>query len=103
MKSQHTPTPWHIKEGWDGHVFGPKDEMITRGTDCRTSSSKTNAEFIVRAVNSYEALLEFAKNNHETCADCEGTGKIYKHADPTSGQWVSCPIAEMIREAEGKK
>lgn len=49
-----------------------------------------------RAVNAYDALMEFAKAHHETCEYCEGTGKIYNNADPTSGQWVACPIAELI-------
>ena len=47
-----------------------------------------------------EPLLEFAKKHHEVCEDCEGTGKIYKHADPTSGQWVYCPYADAIEKAE---
>lgn len=47
-------------------------------------------------------LLEFAKKHHEVCEDCEGTGKIYKHADPTSGQWVPCPVSEVIRIKTGE-
>ena len=54
--------------------------------------AKENAELV-------EVLLEFAEKHHEVCEDCEGTGKIYKHADPTSGQWVPCPISEAIRIA----
>lgn len=46
-----------------------------------------------------EVLLEFAEKHHEVCEDCEGTGKIYKHADPTSGQWIPCPVSEAIRIA----
>lgn len=53
--------------------------------------------------NTFETLLEFAKKHHEVCGDCEGTGKIYNNADPTSGQWVECPYAEAIRKAEPKK
>lgn len=49
-----------------------------------------------------KVLLEFAKKHHEVCEDCEGTGKVYNNADPTSGQWVYCPYAEAIRRAEGK-
>lgn len=45
-------------------------------------------------------LLEFAKKHHEVCFDCEGTGKVYNNADPTSGQWVACPYAEAILKAE---
>jgi len=48
----------------------------------------------------YGVLFQFAKKHHEVCEDCEGTGKIYKHADPTSGQWVPCPVQEIL---EGRK
>lgn len=41
-------------------------------------------------------LMDFAKKHHEVCEDCEGTGKIYKHADPTTGQWIPCPVAELL-------
>jgi len=61
-KTKHTPTPWEIKEGWSGHIFGPNHEMISRAMDCRKSSAQENAAFIVRAVNSHEALLEVAKD-----------------------------------------
>lgn len=31
------------------------------------------------------------------CVDCEGCGKIYKHNDPRSGQWVPCPCAGGVK------
>lgn len=70
----------------DAQAFTPVGNVVT----------EANAEFIVRAVNSHEALLGFAKKHHEVCEDCEGTGKIYKHADPTTMQWVPCSVAEIL-------
>lgn len=60
-----------------------------------TSEIKSNKKI-------YGMLLEFAKKNHESCEDCLGDGKIYKHADPTSGQWMPCPYLEAIEQAERK-
>ena len=65
-------------------------------------NSVEQAAFIVKAVSSFDALLEFAQKHHEVCGECEGTGKIYNNADPTSGQWVYCPYAEAIGKAQGE-
>ncbi len=45
-------------------------------------------------------LFEFAKRHHEFCEDCEGTGKVYKHHDPTTMQWISCPIDNILKGIE---
>jgi hypothetical protein len=74
--SEHTPTPWKITgmpfdtsfplaiEGADGFrpaaVYG--DGILNRGT------TKANAELIVRAVNSHEALVNAAR--YATCPEC---------------------------------
>ena len=55
-----------------------------------------HAAFMVRAVKNYVPLLDFARRHHDCCDDCGGTGKIYNNADPTSGQWVPCPVAEIL-------
>lgn len=52
---------------------------------------------------SAETLLEFANKQHEVCEDCSGTGRIYKHADPTTNQWVECPYAVAIAVSEGRR
>lgn len=39
-------------------------------------------------------------NGYERCMDCEGTGRIYNNADPTSGQWVECECVELISKAK---
>lgn len=30
------------------------------------------------------------QNPHTGCPDCDGDGRIWNNADPTSGQWVEC-------------
>lgn len=51
---------------------------------------------ISEIIHDHRILVEFAVKHHEVCEDCEGTGKIYKHHDPTTGQWMPCPIAELL-------
>lgn len=31
------------------------------------------------------------------CSECNGEGVIYNNADPTSGQWVECECATLLR------
>ena len=61
MKTEHTPTPWRIGDA--GHtVFGPPNGTPSPVTIAPLSiakgAGKANARFIVRAVNSHEALVE---------------------------------------------
>ena len=99
-KTQHTPFP----QDETCPPFLNKDSMTHDCPFCgskfttETSLWSHNRREIDRFVNSEEKLLDFAKRHHKTCEDCEGTGKIYKHADPTTGQWVPCPIAEILGE-----
>lgn len=55
----HTPTPWNVDcwglEEKDWSIEDPNHKDIVRGL------SQKDAEFIVRAVNSHEALLEALK------------------------------------------
>lgn len=69
-KTEHSPLPWEIKkEGQDEFWFGrgylslrQKDNIDYSSEICPISPSrKTDAEFIVRACNSFEALLEACK------------------------------------------
>lgn len=102
-KAQHTPTPWHLEQTAVYKAIRGKDgEHIGFLSIQEPQKEKGDAEFIVRAVNSHEALLQFAKEHHEVCSDCEGTGKIYNNADPTSGQWVYCPYYKAIEQAEAR-
>ena len=69
QETKHAPTPWRIDGGtnnrgeqfiWtNGNYFG--GHAIACVYD-RMKDAKENAEFIVRAVNSHEALLESLKD-----------------------------------------
>lgn len=105
VKTKHTPTPWTLNGQSIEERKTPSCAIAyvyDESDDSLYTNGKSNAEFIVRAVNSHEALLKFAKIHHEVCEECEGTGKIYNNADPTSGQWVECEYLTAINEAEGK-
>jgi hypothetical protein len=104
--TKHTPTPWYISKNEMRNpaitTQKPGQPYTMAGEVCTSVRRMDDAEFIVRAVNSHDALLKFAKEHHEVCSECEGTGKIYKHNDPTTMQWVPCPYAEAIAQVEGK-
>lgn len=36
------------------------------------------------------ALADLAPNEASECEDCDGFGRSFNNADPTSGQWVAC-------------
>jgi len=36
---------------------------------------------------------------HDECEVCDGHGKIWKHADPTTGQWIACD-ADVLKDKE---
>src|SRR6185436_18843022 len=60
---QHTPTPWHIQKRISGDQMF---EIYTEGIEeveakVALAFEKEDAAFIVRAVNSHEALVEAAK------------------------------------------
>lgn len=67
-KSQHTPTPWRVG-GLDDDlwIYGRGRnataicDLIPRDADSLTLEDKANAEFIVRAVNTHDALIVAAK------------------------------------------
>ena len=54
MKTKHTPTPWIINPQHTGGIFASFGERIG---EC----GQANAEFIVKAVNSHDALVEALK------------------------------------------
>jgi hypothetical protein len=56
-KTHHTPTPWRYNpsQGLDREIIRHFGEVVGK------IEKREDAEFIVRAVNSHEALLEAAK------------------------------------------
>ena len=69
---KHTPTPWRVAEAWQfpddaGRVFDAVVKRFKNGTESLVcsfehsvfrESQKANVEFIVRAVNAHEELVE---------------------------------------------
>ncbi len=60
MTIKHTPTPWHLRDGatnGEVHVCAPGRTIAV--CDARPPNEcEANAEFIVKAVNSYDDMLE---------------------------------------------
>lgn len=102
-KATHTPTPWRVRfeefhggyvisvpknqseiykaRGWDrddGGGSGIAICLVPNGCAGEGDIAKTNAEFIVRAVNSHEELLEAVKDALcELDPDCKYDGANY--------------------------
>ena len=54
-RSEHTPTPWHIGPYYKQDIESPTGHIAT----CRSvPAGEANAEFIVRACNAHDALVE---------------------------------------------
>ena len=63
---KRTPTPWHLEATWDEHcdisIWSDDDSVIEwTETISHKEKEKANAEFIVRAVNNHENLLDALK------------------------------------------
>jgi hypothetical protein len=83
-ETAHTPTPW--KQGIVAtdaeNIYGPSDEIVAscedtsvyRRTVTTEARENANAEFIVRACNSHEALLARVAAHVAAC-ECGGTGR----------------------------
>lgn len=105
-QAKHTKGPWASR--WRGEtMYGGNIEKLNTSyvaevhfsIGVEPEEAKANLDLMAAA----PILLAFAKEHHEFCGDCEGTGKIYNNADPTSGQWVQCPYAKAIAQTEGDK
>ena len=55
----HTPTPW--KQGFKDNQCIYADYKNVANVQCREKEWQANAEFIVRAVNAHEELVEACK------------------------------------------
>jgi len=72
LVSEHTPTPWRL-EGYSIYSSAHKGRHIVATSDpyWGLNQNKANAAFIVKAVNSHEALvkaLELCKGALEACS-----------------------------------
>lgn len=86
---QHTPTPWKIEIEEEGYIsiIGSRVNQVWGNQVALTpmkKEDKSNAEFIVRAVNSHEELLAAAKwalatmKNHSTSVKVALENAIFK-------------------------
>ena len=88
---KHTPTPWELHQdedlkSWFIWAKGNMAASLPRRTD---GVDKANAEFIVRAVNSHEALLNKLKHAQARLFVHEGNSELYDE------------IGKAIAQAEG--
>lgn len=76
-KTQHTPTPWYLPNGEDKNQFGTyriaeqPGQSAAHLTNIALVGSLEDAAFIVRAVNSHEALLEACQEAYDLLASKE--------------------------------
>lgn len=105
---QHTPTPWHYQENAHVPNIGIYKDVTEKGAvhgtwevvaflDDDMQRARANAAFIVKCVNSHQALLEAAK------------GYLGNGHEPTDGDIVhvaahcrQCRLDQAINQAEGK-
>jgi len=117
---KHTPTPWHIRSYTNYKGFSIWEE---RGSKCvcerwdnlegQQEINKANAEFIVRAVNSHQALLDACRQiaNGPFSHDCPHCHKTDRYQVASEGikfehHKEDCPVRiamTAIRLAEGKE
>lgn len=93
---EHTPTPWtcHLS------IIRKNDLLIAEALKGPNLSPYFNADFIVRAVNSHDELLEAAKfmcKVYKSLAD-SGDAGFWKAED----QKEYSDLMEAIQKAEGK-
>lgn len=58
LATKHTPTPWKV--GSDSSIYGDEGHYFVA-----TTQKRSDAEFIVRAVNSHDDLLQALISEHE--------------------------------------
>lgn len=95
MHTKHTPTPWRVsyRATTDGNI---SYRIVGVTLD---SLSKENAEFIVRAVNSHEALLDAVKKTMATIADDSVTDAQFRYLLNHEHFHI---LANAIAQAEGQ-
>lgn len=104
-KPQHTPTPWKVMHNEIGLEWNIEagNELIAVLVP-KNQRNLDNAAFIVRAVNSHEALLSALKNIR---SNIEALPEIIKRGAVLVGDWETVESMkifadEAIAQAEGK-
>ncbi|KKM99211.1 hypothetical protein LCGC14_1150040 [marine sediment metagenome] len=107
----HTPTPWSLDVwvagdfiGIDGNEKRRRVAMIKQVPRLDTAD-RANAEFIIRAANSHEALLEALEARYASLSEPNGLHKYIKGTH--ASLCVACTWREwtqsLIRLAKGEK
>lgn len=86
---QHTPTPWHLKTSFKNELPHYSLEGSLNRTIASDILGKENVEFIVRAVNSHEALLKAAK---------QALAELERYKEGTDERYA---LRSAIAQAEG--
>lgn len=101
--SEHTPTPWKVWYTAAGpRIKTPGNQLIARVTGEDTRACNSNAELIVRAVNSHAKLveaLEYARNMARPDSGPESTQAL----PPSSYEWEQLRLKadEALKLAKG--
>lgn len=105
--SEPTPTPWKV----EGRALFPENPLYGKIADVYEyvsgeENAVANANFIVRAVNSHEALLEAAKDALcELDPDCKYDGSNYNGEPSDKGNsriQTILALYRIIEQADGK-
>jgi hypothetical protein len=117
MERKHTPTPWHVANG--SHIHDKPTEFDETGARIGDTPNRIaaieypygdaegkafNAEYIVRAVNCHDELVEALKRARDHMIMSEGVfisdGKIGQSAD-----WAEAlqQVRAAVDKAEGKQ
>lgn len=107
-EAKHTLTPWNREDGGEDNrgsvIFGPNGETIAETTGLSfdgengDDEDRSNAEFIVRAVNSHKGLVMRLKD----------MAKKYHEMTSHNGYFHNCEVSwckdnrEAIAQAEGE-
>lgn len=106
-ETKHTPTPWKYHDATKTIRAVPAHYWIaSMNIFDGAVNNKANAEFIVRAVNLHETLLEAAKDALcELDPDCNYDGSNYQPKPDDEGDsriQIILALYKVIDQAEGK-
>ena len=107
-KPKHTPTPWEVL-GNGKQVFG-KDHLVANCEVCLTEQDDdldgydedetrctANAEFIIRACNCHDKLVEALEDALTVINDLDKLGAFYQW-----GQRPSCALLDRLQKKPAK-
>jgi len=99
-QSKHTATPWKVDNKLKQYVVADEVVGVRVGypiLSCCTENEETNAEFIVRAVNSHEALVEACNDALELLGGCQCERPKYQQRH--NEKCIACKIEEALKLA----